>query len=98
MPNASYQKGTRFELKVKKWLEARGFTVCRSAGSKGLVDLIATNHTKCWHIQCKMNRPGNPVNLICEIGKNLPMNCTVAIFFQTERGNVAFESLGVPLL
>jgi len=37
----NYEKGARFERKIKKILEAKGFFVTRSAGSKGPVDLLA---------------------------------------------------------
>lgn len=42
MPNKNYIRGRAFEYKVAKELEARGATlVVRSAGSKGLADLVA---------------------------------------------------------
>jgi len=36
-----YQKGTQFEYLVKAKLEKKGYFVVRSAGSKGMFDLIA---------------------------------------------------------
>jgi len=36
-----YQKGTNFEYLIKAKLEQKGYFVIRSAGSKGLFDLIA---------------------------------------------------------
>ena len=38
-----YEKGRRFEYKVKKFYEHLGYYVIRSASSKGLFDLIAFN-------------------------------------------------------
>lgn len=35
-----YASGRRKEWAARKWLEARGYTVTRSAGSKGLWDLV----------------------------------------------------------
>jgi len=36
-----YQKGTKFEYLVKAKMEQKGYFVIRSAGSKGVFDLIA---------------------------------------------------------
>ena len=41
MVNKKYNKGYRFELEVKKFLEQQGFLVFRSAGSHSPVDLVA---------------------------------------------------------
>lgn len=40
MPNKSYAKGYRYELKCKRALEAEGWTVLRTAGSHGDADLV----------------------------------------------------------
>jgi len=50
-----YRKGHRWELKVKKMWEAKGFVVYRSAGSKGAADLIALKNGKIVLIQVKIN-------------------------------------------
>lgn len=50
-----YQKGRRFEYKVKKYLQNAGFTVFRCAGSKP-IDLIAVkknSHPVLLLIECK---------------------------------------------
>lgn len=46
--------GTRFENRVKKYLESLGWKVFRSAGSRSCADLVAfrSNHTPLW-VQCK---------------------------------------------
>ena len=54
MVNRSYRKGYRFEVRVKKYLEERGYKVFRSAGSKPL-DLIALSKDKIFFIECKVN-------------------------------------------
>jgi Holliday junction resolvase-like predicted endonuclease len=36
-----YASGRRAEWRARDWLRRRGYTVIRSAGSKGLVDLVA---------------------------------------------------------
>jgi Holliday junction resolvase len=61
----SYVKGRRFEHYVKDKLEARGWIVTRSAGSKGPFDLLAVKNGKILLIQCKWRR-GNVIakNLI----------------------------------
>ena len=48
-----YQRGVRFEYKVKKEYEERGCYVIRSAGSHGLFDLVAVDETGVEFIQCK---------------------------------------------
>jgi len=52
---SKYRKGHRWELKVKKMWEAKGFVVYRSAGSKGAADLIALKDGKIVLIQVKIN-------------------------------------------
>ena len=41
MKTTPKQRGSNFERRVKKWLEERGWTVFRSAGSRSPADLIA---------------------------------------------------------
>jgi len=41
MPNKNYIKGRAFEYTIKKKLEAEGWTVWRTPGSKSKTDLIA---------------------------------------------------------
>ena len=58
MPNKRYQKGRRWEWKVKKKWEREGFLVYRSAGSKGAADLIAIKDGQAYLIQVQVsNRP-----------------------------------------
>lgn len=57
----NYQRGARFENYIKTLFQENGYYVCRSAGSKGAVDLVAIrryenfNHTDILFIQCKRN-------------------------------------------
>jgi len=51
----SVEKGRRFENYIKDKLEARGYYVIRSAGSKGIFDLIAVKGGVPYGIQCKKN-------------------------------------------
>lgn len=58
MPNPKYQKGYRFEQKVRKYFEQKDCLVFRSAGSKGIADLIVIPKYIYPHtilIQCKTN-------------------------------------------
>jgi len=48
MPNKNYISGYHFELRVKKYLEEKGYYVIRSAGSKSKVDLLAI---ATWNVQ-----------------------------------------------
>ena len=50
-----YVKGANFERQVKKDLEAVGYFVIRSAGSKGKIDLVAFKSNDVRLIQCKTN-------------------------------------------
>jgi len=52
----SFVKGRRFENYVKDKLERNGYYVARSAGSKGVFDLIAVKDGKVIGIQCKLGR------------------------------------------
>ena len=57
---SNYDKGARLERIAKKRLEARGYTVVRSAGSKGAVDLVAWNAKHTLLIQVKSNGQVTP--------------------------------------
>ena len=50
-----YRRGRRFEYKVGKWLIKLGYYVIRSAGSKGLFDLVAVKGNNVLFIQCTLN-------------------------------------------
>jgi len=50
---SNYKKGRRFEYLVAQKLRAKGFLVIRSAGSKGVFDLIAIANKNIYGIQCK---------------------------------------------
>lgn len=53
----NYERGRRFEYKIKKMLEKAGFVVFRTAGSHGEVDLIAINDTETFLLQLKYGKP-----------------------------------------
>ena len=51
-----YTTGRRLEYRARDALRAQGYTVVRSAGSKGPIDLVAIGRTVRL-IQVKANRP-----------------------------------------
>jgi Holliday junction resolvase len=51
----AYARGTAFERRTRERLEAVGWTVIRSAGSKTKVDLVAVSLGWVLFIQCKYN-------------------------------------------
>ena len=60
MSMTNYQKGVRLEREVKELLEGAGYTVVRSAGSKGLFDLAAVDRASTRLIQVRKNRKLSP--------------------------------------
>ena len=59
MSNPNYNRGVRFERKVKAEYEALGYTVLRTAGSHGKFDLIALHSMHSPKaIQCKVLKTG----------------------------------------
>ena len=64
MANRNYNSGRRFEYRVKKFLEQKGYYVMRSAGSKSPFDLIA--------VPVKQNNIGASILLIqCKHGSKI---------------------------
>lgn len=54
MKTTPKQRGSNFERRVKAWLEERGWTVFRSAGSRSPADLIALRPgLTALAVQCK---------------------------------------------
>lgn len=66
-----YAKGARFERQVKKYLEARGWIVVRSAGSHTKVDLMATDGNKIKLIQCKAGKSFNGFKVLQDMVRGL---------------------------
>ena len=58
----SYSKGVRLEYAARDVLIARGYTVVRSAGSKGPVDLVATCEKHILLIQVKAQGQVRPAD------------------------------------
>ncbi|MEM1668908.1 MAG: restriction endonuclease [Thermofilaceae archaeon] len=92
----NYQKGRNFEYLIRKKLESKGFLVIRSAGSKGLFDLVAIKENEVYLIQCKKNKNNflydlkNFYNAI----KNLHLGEKIRIIFAfTTSKEVSYEEL-----
>lgn len=49
-----YRRGTAFERRVRADLEANGYRLIRSAGSKGKIDLLAGKPGQRLAVQCKI--------------------------------------------
>ncbi|MCU0256969.1 MAG: hypothetical protein MUF60_09500 [Vicinamibacterales bacterium] len=50
---SNYQRGVRLERDVRHDLEANGYEVIRSAGSKSAIDLVAFKPGELLFVQCK---------------------------------------------
>lgn len=59
----NYRKGRKLEYLARDALEARGYTVVRSAGSKGPIDLVATGTKHVLLIQVKADRRTRPKDI-----------------------------------
>lgn len=67
---SNYRKGAKYERRAKQELEADGWIVTRSAGSKGVADLVAV---KVRQIQVKaVNHPQGWTAELEEIEAGLP--------------------------
>ena len=65
-----YKKGRQFEYKVKKEFEKLGYFVVRSAGSRGIFDLIAIRKYEVLGIQCKLGKVSeDEVKKMLDIGR-----------------------------
>ena len=61
----NYRRGADFERAVKAHLEGHGYLVVRTAGSHGVMDLIAypqnvEKGNRPWFVQCKTNGRMDP--------------------------------------
>jgi len=91
MVNKRYRKGYLFEIRVKKYLERRGYKVFRAAGSKPL-DLIALSDRKVYLIECKARSIKNISKKAGERIKNLAVDtCGEPIIaYKDDRNKIHF--------
>lgn len=80
-----YTRGARLERLARRVLEAGGFAVTRSAGSKGSVDLIAANAWTVRFIQVKAQGQIRPVDRRRLRELSVPPGCTKEIW-ERQRG------------
>ena len=52
---SAYSRGAQFERRTRKFLEAQGWTVFRSAGSKSPADLICLRMGEVLLVQCQLD-------------------------------------------
>ena len=52
----NYKSGTRVERSIVAFLKSKGYTVLRSAGSKGAIDIVAYNSVRVRFIQAKTTK------------------------------------------
>ena len=89
----NYNKGRAFEYKVKQLLEERGFYVVRSAGSHGIVDLVAIGKEQVNLVQCKSDGRISPADRDCLSSLTRLMIDLVPVLAVNEKGKVRFEIL-----
>jgi len=53
---SAYERGRRFEYRVRKYLKEKGYFVVRSAKSGTVCDLVALKKGKILLVQCKLNK------------------------------------------
>jgi Holliday junction resolvase hjc len=71
-----YRKGTYYEYKIGKLLLARGYYIVRSAGSRGIVDLVAIGRHHTLLIQAKSgSSPFNAAARQLFLDLPAPRNC-----------------------
>jgi Holliday junction resolvase len=76
----NYQSGARLERLARAQLERQGFTVVRSAGSKGPVDLVAWNHVTMRFIQVKALGAARKADIEKLQDLDCPVNASVELW------------------
>jgi Holliday junction resolvase len=94
LPNRKYQKGVRFERKVKQFMESTGYTVLRAAGSHGVFDLACvTDYGQVEFIQCKSDRSSAKTALqgiLKKFTETDSVSYSVAFPSESVEGGIAF--------
>ncbi len=84
---SSYARGRRLEYQARNLLIARGYTVVRSAGSKGPVDLVAWNERHVLFIQVKANGQVRSADKQKLLGFPIPKRGAYREIWEKKRGN-----------
>jgi len=90
-----YRKGYRFELRVKEYLEKKGYLIIRSSGSHKPCDLVAIKDGKAVLIECKVNRKNltkRDRQMLEEIGRKY--GCRVLLAYRVNKKLFFEEILG----
>lgn len=75
-----YAKGRKIEYKAMRELMEAGYYPIRSAGSKGIFDVIGISSVDFILIQVKSNRKASPAEIRVIKKFPVPPNCTKAIY------------------
>ncbi len=86
-------KGRRLEYRSRQILEGAGYSVIRSAASKGSWDLIGISSADMVLVQCKSNRPPSPAERETLKLFPCPPNCKklIHVFHDRQRWPVVTE-------
>ena len=93
------KRGSDFERTVKKDLESKGYTVVRSAGSRGPIDLVAMRYTvapiRLLLIQCKIDGclVGDERKALLSIEIKLGFPITAILAHRPARGEIEYVRL-----
>ena len=98
--NKNYNSGRKFEYRVKKHLEKKGYYVMRSAGSKSPFDLIAIPNNKplltykVLLIQCKhgVKIRKKQFEVIAKLDKTFPVNVYCILAWSKVHGKIEFKN------
>ena len=88
-----YEKGKNFEDYIARKLRGRGALAVRSAGSKGVYDIVAFKDDKAYGIQCKTGSARlsrDEKAKIISIAQNYGL---IPVLATKERGRIVFINL-----
>lgn len=88
MPNSNYRRGVRLEYLLMNQLRAKGYKVTRSAGSHGLIDVIAWNKDEVIFYQVKNNRRAYTDDDIAEL-MEMPRPKGARVYLAERDGGIA---------
>jgi len=91
MPS-QYRKGAKFEIDVRDILLEDDWVAVRSAGSHGIIDVLAIKQDVKWFVQCRTrgNLSGDERGELAALAKK--HNSTAILAHKTEEG-VVFEEV-----
>lgn len=97
MTGEKYRRGSDLERAARKELEANGYFVIRSAGSKGPADLVALKRGEALLVQCKLDGYLTPGDRVVFRSVTMVLGATALVARWHKEGHaartVAFEEL-----